>query len=144
MAPGERDHRDQHGEGEKGRTFGQTVEVLDLVRRLIRHDDQHSKTEQRHEQIRDEIIGDGRAGKRNDADQQITRVGDARVGEQPFEISLRKRGEISVDQGQERDADEQTCICGNMKNGASTRSRTTKPAAFEPTERKAVTGVGAP
>ena len=33
---------------------------------------------------------------------------------------------------------------GELMNGSTTRMRTMKPAAFEPTERKAVIGVGAP
>src|SRR5213082_1087348 len=31
-------------------------------------------------------------------------------------------------------------ICGRIRNGSSTRRRTMNPAAFEPTERYAVTG----
>ena len=33
---------------------------------------------------------------------------------------------------------------GKIMNGRSTRRRTTKPAAFDPTDKYAVTGVGAP
>ena len=65
------------------------------------------EAQQRHEQIGDEIKRDGLASERHDADEQIARVGDARVSEQPLQIALRKRRQISVNQGEQRDADKQ-------------------------------------
>ena len=52
----------KHGEGEERRAFSQAVEVLDSFASLFANDDQHRKTEQRHEQISDEIKADRDAG----------------------------------------------------------------------------------
>ena len=54
----ERSHREEHGEGEKRRTGGQAVEILDLIAGLIRHHDEDGETQHRHEQIGDEIKTD--------------------------------------------------------------------------------------
>ena len=70
---------------------------------LLRDDDEHGEAEQRHEQISDEIKRDGLAIEARHANEQITRVRDARVREQAFEIILRECGQISVKQCEQRD-----------------------------------------
>ena len=75
--PRKRHHPDQHREGEKGRPFCETRVIVNLFSAVVSNDDEHGKTKQRHEQIRDKIIGDRPSGKTDDANQQITRMGDA-------------------------------------------------------------------
>ena len=131
--------------GEKGRAFGQAVEVLDVFPGLPGHDDQDGKTQQRHEQVGDEIKRNGLSRERDDADEQIAGVGNARISEETFQVILGKGRQVSVNQGEQGDRNQQPLrFAGSMKNGSSTRRRTTNPAAFEPTDRNAVTGVGAP
>jgi hypothetical protein len=104
--PCKRHHPDQHREGEEWRPFRETRVIVDLFSAVVSHDNKHGKTKQRHEQICDKIIGDRPSGKTDHANQQIARMGDAGIGEQPFEIRLRERGEITVDQGQGGDSNE--------------------------------------
>ena len=81
-------------------------------------------------------------------DQKIARVSDARIAEKAFEVGLRHRGEIAIDQrqrGEDGEDDQKLGFdAGMTKNGSRTRRSTTKPAALDATERKAVIGVGAP
>ena len=42
---GERRHRDQHGKGEKGRTFGQAVEIFNVFPGLLRHDNEDGEAQ---------------------------------------------------------------------------------------------------
>ena len=63
---GEREHGDEHPEGEEGRAFGEAVEVHDVVAaRVLRHDDEDEEGEQRHQEIAREVIGHRDAGAPN-------------------------------------------------------------------------------
>ena len=74
----------------------------------IRADEDHSReAEHRHEEGTGEGKSDRRASKRCHADEQITGVRDAGICEQPFQIRLRQRGQISIEQGERGHADEQ-------------------------------------
>ena len=59
--PGKRHHPDQHREGEKGRPFRETCVIVNLFSGVVSDDDEHGKTKQRHQQIRDEIKADRRS-----------------------------------------------------------------------------------
>ena len=85
----ERDHPDQHGKSEKGRTFSQAIEVFQLFSGVIGNNNQHGKAEERHQEISDEVKRHGRSGKGGYADEQITCVSDTRISEKPFEVRLR-------------------------------------------------------
>src|SRR4026208_2063812 len=62
---GERGHRYQHGEGEKGGTLGKSGKTFQLVASALANENQHSKAEQRHQEISDEIKSNGASGKRD-------------------------------------------------------------------------------
>ena len=107
------------------------------------------KRRQHGEQVTGEIIQDGGLAavvQRGDAEQQIARVGNAGVAEQPLEVSLRQRTEVAIENGDAGNNDQQVgpwaVTAGTAVN--SKRSSRTKPAALEPMARKAVVGVGAP
>jgi hypothetical protein len=84
---GERDHRDQHREREKWRAFGKTIKIGNFFTGLLRDDYQHCKTQQGHQQVSDEVEGNRADIETDHADQQITRMRNARVREQSFQVS---------------------------------------------------------
>src|SRR5712691_6123784 len=100
---GQRDHRDQHGEREKGRALGQSIEVCDFFAGLLSNNDQNSEAKKCHQQVSYEIKRHGGAVDARDADEEIARVSKSRVSEKPFEIVLRKRRQISVEDREQRD-----------------------------------------
>ena len=104
---GERSHRDQHGKGEKGRTFSEPVKIRDLFARLLCHNDEHGEAEHGHEQVANEVEGDGAPVETDDADEQIASVRDAGIGEQPLEVALGQRGQVAIEEGEQRDGHEQ-------------------------------------
>jgi hypothetical protein len=86
-------------------------------------------------------------GTGGEREQQESGVGDRRVGEQALEVGLRDGGEVSEEQRGDGEDDQQFehRTAGDFaRNGSRKRIIRMKPAALEPTERKAVVGVGAP
>ena len=82
--------------------------MLDAIAGVVGDDDEDGEAEHRHEQIGDEIEGDRGARERDDADEEIAGVRDAGVGEEAFEIGLRERGEVAVDEREDGKDDEQS------------------------------------
>ena len=104
----ERRHRHQHRECKKGRAFGQAIKTGNFFAGLLCDNNQDGKAQKRHEQISHEIKSNSAAIEACDADQQVTRMRDAGVAEQTFEIVLRERGEIAVNDSEQRDQHDKT------------------------------------
>ena len=114
---------------------------------------QNEKGQKSHQQVAGEVKRNRRArwprSEAGHANEKIARVSDARISEKAFEICLRHRRKIAVDQragrpGRSRTMRSLSSMLEITRNGSRTLRRTTKPAAFEATERNAVIGVGAP
>ncbi len=114
-------------EGEKGRAFREPGVVFNLIAAAVPDHDQHGKREQRHEEIGDEIVCHRCSGKRDHADEQITGVRDARIGEESFQIRLREGGEISVDESQRGDDNEQAPDLRENEKGRQHAQEDDKP-----------------
>ena len=105
---------------------------------------QDKKGQKRHQQVAGEIKSQlpGRMArsKARHADEKIAGVSDARIGKKPFEIGLRHRGEIAVNQREAaravRTMRSLASMLGMTKNGSRTLRSTAKPAAFDADGKK--------
>ena len=103
----QRDHSDQHCKGEKWRTFGEAIKIGNLIASLLRDDYQDRKAQERHQQVSDKIESDRAHIETDDSDKQITRMRDAGVSKQPFQVCLWQGREIAINQSEQCDEDNQ-------------------------------------
>ncbi len=96
----QRHHGQRQGRGQQRRALIQTRKSRNVLAvQMPHHDADDQKRRHHREQITRQIIQQrrlpGHAQGRH-AQQQIARVGDARITEQPFQIALRQRAEVAV------------------------------------------------
>ena len=83
-----------------------------------------------------------------DREEDESGVGNGRVGEETLEVVLWDGGQVACQEGEAGEVRTIKVVwlrvMSEVKKGSRMRRATMKPAALEPTERKAVMGVGAP